>query len=55
MDQEIQALQNTNTWTLVPKLSNTNIIANKWIYQIKRKPDGGIDRYKARLVAKGFT
>jgi len=30
-------------------------VENKWIFRIKRKPDGSIERYKARLVAKGFT
>jgi hypothetical protein len=30
------------------------LIACKWVYCIKRKADGTIDRYKARLVAKGF-
>ena len=32
-----------------------NAIGTKWVYKIKRKSDGSIDRYKARLVAKGYA
>jgi histone deacetylase 1/2 len=31
-----------------------NLIDCKWVWKIKRKADGSIDRYKGRLVAKGY-
>ena len=30
-------------------------IGCKWVFAIKRNPDGSIERYKVRLVAKGFS
>ena len=54
MEQEFYALQQNDTWRLVPPKSRVNIIDSKWIFKIKRHADGSIERYKARLVAKGF-
>ncbi|XP_071680363.1 uncharacterized protein [Lolium perenne] len=54
MDEEYSALMNNQTWNLVPPPSRGNIIDCKWVYKIKRRSDGTIDRYKAWLVAKGF-
>jgi hypothetical protein len=54
MDSEFEALQRNKTWHLVPPRKGINIIDCKWVYKIKRKPDGTVDRHKARLVAKGF-
>ena len=31
------------------------MVSCKWIYKIKIRSDGSIERYKTRLVAKGFT
>jgi hypothetical protein len=54
MDQEFSALLKNKTCRLVPRRQGANIIDCKWVYKIKKKADGSIDRYKARLVAKGF-
>jgi hypothetical protein len=54
MDIEFGALLRNDTWHLVPPRAGTNIIDCKWVYKIKRKFDGCIDRYKAWLVVKGF-
>ncbi|BBN68591.1 hypothetical protein Prudu_489S000400 [Prunus dulcis] len=54
MQAEFNALQSTGTWILVPSSSSQNVVGCKWVFRIKKKPDGTIDRYKARLVAKGF-
>jgi histone deacetylase 1/2 len=54
MNEEYSALMKNKTWRLVPPHKVTNVIDCRWIYKVKRKADGSIDRYKARLVAKGF-
>ena len=55
MATKIVALEANNTWTLTPLPANKKPIGCKWVYKIKYKYDGSIERYKARLVAKGFT
>ncbi|GJW65072.1 retrovirus-related pol polyprotein from transposon RE1 [Tanacetum coccineum] len=54
MEDELQALHKLNMWDLVPHDSSQNLIKCKWIFHIKYKPNGTVERYKARLVAKGF-
>ena len=54
MAEEFQALISNGTWTLCPLPSNQHIINNKWVYQIKQKSDGSIERFKAKLVAEGY-
>jgi hypothetical protein len=54
MDEEFGALAKNKTCHLVPPQKGSNIIHCKWVYKIKRKQDGSLDRYKARLVAKRF-
>lgn len=55
MDDELAAMECTNTWSIVPLPSRHHAIGCKWVYRVKYKPDGTVDRYKARLVAKGYN
>ncbi|KAH9801962.1 retrovirus-related pol polyprotein from transposon RE2 [Citrus sinensis] len=55
MAEELAALHQNKTWTLVPRPHDANVIGSKWVYKTKYREDGTIDRLKARLVAKGYT
>ena len=55
MDLEIAALHRNQTWDLVQQPSDANVIGCKWVYKLKHKSDGSIERYKARLVAKRYN
>jgi len=53
--EELGAHQSNGTWKLVDKPPGAKVIGSKWIFKLKRKIDGSIERYKARLVAKGYN
>ena len=55
VQSEYNSLISNKTWELVPRPQNTNIVGNKWVFKVKRKCDGSIDRFKARFCARGFT
>lgn len=48
-------LKKMGTYTPINLPFNRKAIGCKWVYKIKRNPDGTVARYKARLVAKGYT
>nr|KYP41832.1 Retrovirus-related Pol polyprotein from transposon TNT 1-94 [Cajanus cajan] len=55
MKEEMNALERNSTWEIVDKPRDKKAIGCRWIFTVKHKADGTIERYKARLVAKGYT
>lgn len=55
MKQEIEALENNGTWVLTSFPPGKQTLRCKWVYHIKHKADGTVERYKARLVVLGNT
>ncbi|GKE05400.1 ribonuclease H-like domain-containing protein [Tanacetum coccineum] len=53
MLDEYNALIKNNTWVLVPRPSDANIVLSLWLFRHKHNADGSLNRYKARLVANG--
>ncbi|CAI7795673.1 unnamed protein product [Closterium sp. NIES-53] len=56
MDKELKALQERNTWKVVPigVAHNKTVLIGKWVFRMKTKADGTIDKFKARWVVRGF-
>lgn len=55
MDSEIQAMLHNNAWVLTDLPVDKKVVGCKWVYTLKFKADGSLDRYKVKLVAKGYS
>ena len=55
MKFELDALEKNGTWIIMDLPEDVSPIGNKWVYKVKYKADGSIERYKARLVANGYN
>ena len=50
MKEELDTLTKNHTWDLVTLPPKQSVVGCKWIYKIKTRSDGFIERYKARLL-----
>ncbi|KAM1062317.1 hypothetical protein ACFX2A_027225 [Malus domestica] len=53
--RELRSLKKNATWEITDLPAGKKIVGCKWVYTVKYKADGTVDRFKARLVAKGYT
>lgn len=53
--EEFKALELNNTWRIVDLPSNKKLIACIWVYKIRYKADGFVERFNGSLLAKGYN
>eukprot|EP00253_Pinus_taeda_P033258 PITA_33258 len=55
MKEELEQIEKNNTWELVPRPQDKNVIGTKWIFKNKLNENGEVVRNRARLVCKGYA
>jgi hypothetical protein len=55
MDEGLDQIEKNDTWELVPRPANKNVIGSKWVYKNNMNEHGNIVKNKAILVCKGYS
>jgi hypothetical protein len=55
MDEELDQIEKNDTWELVSRPMNKNMIGTKWVFLNKLNEYGHVTRNKTILVCKGYT
>jgi hypothetical protein len=55
MDEELDQIDKNDTWELVPRPKNKNVIDTQWVFKNTLNEDGQVTRNKARLVYKEYA
>jgi hypothetical protein len=55
MDEELASIRNNKTWEFASLPQGHRAIGLKWVFKVKKDPEGNVIKHKARLVAKGYA
>jgi hypothetical protein len=55
MDEELDQIEKNDTWELVPRPKDKNVIDTKWVYMNKFNEYVQVTRNKVGLVCKGYA
>jgi hypothetical protein len=55
MEEESNQIKKNQTWELVPRPKDKNVIGTKWVFKNKLNKDGKLVRNKEILVCKGYA
>lgn len=52
--EEMKALEKNCIWNVVDLPRIKELVGCKWVFSVKLRPDGVVERYKARSVANVY-
>jgi FtsZ-interacting cell division protein YlmF len=55
MNDELDQIEKNNTWEIVPRPEDKNVIGSKWVFKNKMNEKWQVVRNNARLVYKGYA
>jgi hypothetical protein len=55
MHEELDQIERNQTWELVPRPKEKNVVGTKWIFKKKLNENGDIINNKPKLVCKGYA
>jgi hypothetical protein len=55
MEEELNQIEKNETWELVPRPKDKNVIRTKWVFKNKLNEDGKVVINKEILVYKGYA
>ena len=55
MEEELECILDNKTWTSSALPAGHRAIGLKWVFKLKKDPEGNVVKHKARLVVKGYA